>query len=94
MISESQTYVTVMTEKRELDGNIYQYRLLSRKDKEEEYYSISAEMICGGEETSSMVYDVFRSFDKARAFFARIVAYLATPINLPYVVEDEITEGD
>ncbi len=87
-----QTYVTVFSEERRKDGCFYQYRLLSRKDDNEEIYSLFAIMkTSSGEETSAMAYDVFRSLEQARAFFLRIVSFLATPINLPYVVEDEIS---
>ena len=43
-----------------------------------------------GREHSAEARDVFASEEKATAFFEKIVDNLATPINLPYIIEDEL----
>jgi|GEM_PF-3273980 len=87
----NETYENLISEERLMDGCLYRYRLLSRNENEKTFYSISAEMKSRNDTgTCAMVYDVFQTLEDAEAFFFKLVSYLATPINLPYVVEDEI----
>jgi len=74
----------------------YTYTLfVNESDKVASYrlplYSIHIRMIDNeGNETSSTVREIFSDFNKANRFFNRMIDNLATPIDLPYIVEDEI----
>ena len=54
-------------------------------------YSISAEMIINGIRTFYRTGDLFTCEKKARSFFDKITEKLATPLNMPYVIEDELS---
>ena len=45
-----------------------------------------------GETTKSETGELFSDVGKAISFFERLVKYLATPINLAYIVEDELVK--
>ena len=54
-------------------------------------YSIQIDMIdSSGNKTTSEIRDIFSNREKADAFFNKLVENLATPLNLRYVLEDEI----
>ena len=86
----------IRTENRFDDGNSYLYQLTMRKgdstaDWQLPLYSIRIDMTDKtGREHSAEARDVFASEEKATAFFEKIVDNLATPINLPYIIEDEL----
>ena len=53
-------------------------------------YSISIKLIRGSEMTEAETKEIFSDLGKALSFFEKLVKNLATPIDLPYIVEDEI----
>ena len=55
-------------------------------------YSIRIEMTDEfGITTSAEIRDIFSNLAKAEAFFEKLVRNLATPMNLIYVLEDEMS---
>lgn len=88
---------TIRTEWREDDGISYKYELIMRESSRVAsygmpLYSISVEMKnSDGKITTANTSDVFADPGKAIVFFEKIVKSLATPIDLPYVVEDELS---
>lgn len=88
---------TIRTERREEDGNGYKYELLMRESSRVAsygipLYSISVEMTqSDGKITNAKTSDVFADAGKAIDFFEKLVNNLVTPIDLPYVVEDEFS---
>ena len=94
---KSRTKDTVIrTEVRERDGALYKYELImSESNKVASFkialYSVSVEyMSADGSSTQATANEIFADVGKAIVFFERLVDNLATPIDLPYVVEDEI----
>ena len=54
-------------------------------------YSVRVEMVRGdGTSSAAEIKDVFASLDKANRFVDKLARNLATPIDLPYVLEDEM----
>lgn len=54
-------------------------------------YSISIKLISeSGEVTEAETKEIFADLGKAFSFYQKLVRNLATPIDLPYIVEDEI----
>ena len=53
-------------------------------------YSISVKLTNGEEVTEAETKEIFSDLGKAFSFFEKLVKNLATPIDLPYRVEDEI----
>ncbi len=88
---------TIRTERRESDGIGYKYELLMHKSSRVAsygipLYSISVEMQhSDGEVTNASTSEVFADAGKAIDFFEKLVNNLATPIDLPYIVEDELS---
>lgn len=86
----------IRSEKRETDGYTYLYELTERKgrlmaDFGVHLYSINVTMTDdSGRTRTGEAKDVFSSKEKAIEFFDKIVKNLATPIDLKYVIEDEI----
>lgn len=86
----------ISKEEREASGYRYSYELTERKgDSTADFgvrlYSIKVNMIDeSGKTRYSEARDVFSSKEKALAFFDMIVKHLATPIDLKYIVEDEL----
>ena len=79
----------------ENEGLIYKYELhmkeRSRGTSTASLYLISIELtLDDGSVTYAETGEVFADVGKAIAFFDRMVENLATPIDLPYVLEDEI----
>lgn len=79
----------------EQDGIEYRYELEMRERQRGSFnlplYSISVEMILDdGSTTYAETNEIFSDVGKAIAFFDRMIKNLATPIDLGYVVEDEI----
>ena len=79
------------------DGNEYKYSLFARESANVAsyripLYSISVKMTDSeGNETHATVGDIFADVGKALVFYDRLVRHLATPIDLPYILEDEIS---
>ena len=88
---------TIRKEERRADGYFYSYELIERKGRNMadfgmRLYSIRVNMTDdSGNVRMGEAKDVFSSKRKAYEFFDRIVDNLATPIDLKYIVEDEIT---
>lgn len=87
----------IRREERQDTGYVYSYELIERKgdttvDFGVSLYSIKVNMTDGeGKTRKSEARDVFSSKEKAVAFFDKIVRNLATPIDLKYIIEDEMT---
>lgn len=88
--------VVIKNESVTSDGAVYTYKLImNESNKVASYrlplYSISIEMIDEeGKKTNANSPDLFADVGKALVFFRRLVDNLATPINLPYILEDEM----
>ena len=55
-------------------------------------YSISIEMVTNaGERTSAVAKDVFADLGKAIVFYEKMLEARATPLNLHYIIEDEMS---
>lgn len=86
----------IRSEKRIDDGNSYSYRLLMRKgdstaDWQLPLYSFQINMTDkSGQERQATAKDIFSDEEKAITFFDKIVRNLATPIDLAYIIEDEL----
>lgn len=88
---------TVMTERRSVDGIEYRYELRKRDDRSVAGYGISLysfavamRMPDDYAETERETGDLFSNPAKAAKFFNKLVANLATPTDLLYIVEDEL----
>jgi hypothetical protein len=54
-------------------------------------YSVGVELVrADGTSSFAEIRDVFASLDKANRFLDKLARNLATPIDLPYVLEDEM----
>lgn len=90
--------VVIRKETKEANGAKYNYELIMRKSSKLvcfrlPLYSIKVEMTDTlGESTSAETGELFSDVGKAIAFFEKLVKYLATPINLAYIVEDELVK--
>ena len=86
----------IREETRETEDAIYTYTLSVRTgDSVASFglplYSVEIRMTDkSGKHTSAELDDVFSESKKAFRFFDKLVKNLATPIDLPYVLEDEI----
>ena len=79
----------------EKDGAFYKYELQMKDRKccnnSAPLYLISIEMTLeGGSTTYAETGEIFANVNKAIRFFDKMVTNLATPIDLPYILEDEI----
>ena len=86
----------IRKEIREADGAKYCYTLvMSESNKVASYmlplYSIEIEMTDkNGRVTRARTRDLFADVGKAISFFKKLYENLATPLNLPYILEDEM----
>ena len=86
----------IKREVREADGATYRYLLvMSESNKVASYklplYSVEIEMTdAEGRRTHARTRDLFADVGKAISFFRKLCDNLATPLNLPYIVEDEM----
>ena len=80
----------------EAEGAIYSYSLIANESTavisyKLPLYSIAIEMIDkDGNKTSAKTHDLFSDVGKALVFYRKLVDNLATPLNLPYILEDEL----
>ena len=95
----SKTVITdkiIKRESREKDGAKYRYTLvMSKSNKVASFrlplYSIEIEMIDkDGKQTHARTRELFADVGKALSFFKKLYENLATPLNLPYILEDEM----
>ena len=90
------TDTVIKREVREADGALYQYSLIvSESNKVASYklplYSIEIEMTDRDSNvTNARTKEIFADVGKAISFYRRLSENLATPLNLPYIVEDEM----
>ena len=93
----NQPHTVIRQEMREADGILYKYELTMRESflvasYGMPLYSISVEMHSqNGELTTAKAVDTFSNPDKAILFFEKLAKNLATPIDLPYILEDEMS---
>ena len=86
----------IKREIREADGAKYSYSLVvSESNKVASYklplYSIEIEMTDqDGNVTNARTRELFADVGKAISFFRKLCDNLATPLNLPYILEDEM----
>ena len=87
---------TIRREDHEDCGNKYTYELTLREADEVAafrlpLYSIKISMTdTDGNQREANARDIFSNGAKAESFFNKIVRNLATPIDLVYILEDEI----
>ncbi len=73
------TYTVTMTE----GGNMASYGI--------PLYSINIDMIdSDGNQTNASTKEIFADVGKALVFYRRMVENLATPANLPFILQDEM----
>lgn len=77
-------------------GIIYRYILSAKKSEQVAsfnlpLYSIEIIMTKDGEVTRNVAKEIFADIGKAISFFEKLANNLATPIDLPYILEDRIT---
>lgn len=92
---EKSKLTVIRREHVEGDGALYKYELHMRERirgaSSGTVYIISAEMTLeDGSTTYAETGEIFFDVGKAIAFFDRMVKNLATPIDLPYIVEDDM----
>lgn len=86
----------VMTEERHDNSCKYTYQLILREgervaDWKLPLYSIRISLVDDkGHKSEKEARDLFTNRERAVSFFEKLVRNLATPIDLGYVVEDEI----
>ncbi len=86
---------TVRYEERREGGLLYEYTLSVEESRRTAsfglpLYSVRVDLTENGVRTSARLDDAFASSERAFRFFDRAVENLVTPIDLPYVYEDEI----
>ncbi len=93
----SKTVDTVIRTEARSDGAAsYVYRLVMKESSQlASYriplYSINLEMTSeDGTTTSAQINDAFADAGRAILFFEKLVRNLATPVDLPYILEDDM----
>ena len=95
-MNKSDIETVIKSESVTKDGAIYSYTLLMNEStKVASYriplYSVAIEMTDNeGKKTNAHSPDLFADVGKALVFFRKLVDNLATPLNLPYILEDEM----
>ena len=80
----------------EAEGVRYEYRLIVRQSSRVAsfripLYSVQVKLTDGdGSTTEAELNDVFADIGKAVVFYDKLVDNLATPLNLHYILEDEM----
>ena len=88
----------IRVEERHDEGRLYEYTLTVRVSEEVASYKLPLYSLCidftdeYGVKTSSAVENAFADLEAALKFFDILVENLATPIDLPYILEDEISK--
>ena len=96
MLNQKSGYNVIRREERIDEENRYLYELIMRRGDSVAcwrmpLYSIRVNMTdAHGNEGTADAKDIFSDEDKALSFFEKLVRNLATPIDLPYVLEDEM----
>lgn len=95
---EKNVDTTIRTEERKKDGIGYRYDLVMRESSKVASYGIPLYTVQvkmtreNGDITSADTNELFADPGKAIVFFEKLVDNLATPIDLPYIVEDEFSK--
>lgn len=95
-ITKLKERTAIREESASADGATYTYTLFSKPgsrviDYGLTLYSVEIRMTDkDGKYTEASLEDIFSDFRKALRFFERLVKNLATPIDLPYILEDEM----
>lgn len=98
MLNQKAGYNVIRREERTDAENRYLYELMMRRGDSlacwrMPLYSIRINMTDAyGNEGSADAKDVFSDEDKALLFFDKLVRNLATPIDLSYILEDEMLD--
>jgi hypothetical protein len=89
---------TVRTEVRESEGIEYRYELTERENTSVAGYglplysvAVMMEFKDSGKRSHGRTTELFSDVKKALRFFDKLVSNLATPIDLAYIVEDELS---
>ncbi len=86
----------VRCETRYIDGDCYIYRLIVNESRSTSSYRIMLYSVeiefsgADGTKTQGEIRDAFADPGRAVLFFDKLVNNLATPIDLPYVLEDSM----
>lgn len=95
-MSKSVIGTVIRSERVIRDGATYVYTLImSESSKVASFklplYSVAIEMTDEeGKKTNAHSPDLFADVGKALVFFRKLIDNLATPLNLPYILEDEM----
>ena len=88
----------IINETRVCDGITYKYSLIESTNLQIScykipLYSVRIEMLIHENESFSENESValFSDLNKATDFYYKLVSNLATPMNLPYIIEDELS---
>ena len=96
MRSTKVTESIIRSEKRCVEGDTYEYKLtVSEGSSTSNYrillYSIEVDFHgADGNSTNGRINEAFADPGRAIIFYERLVNNLATPVDLPYVLEDSI----
>ena len=95
MKSTKELTQTIKEQTRRKDGYEYHYSLTKRQSRAVSSFSLplySIKITMRGEDayTENEAKDIFSDIGKALTFFGTLVENLATPIDLPYILEDGI----
>ena len=95
MRKQDKTHETVREDIRELEDYMCTYRLVKKKSlKVASYlmplYSIEVIFTKDGESTKNSLENIFSDIGKALVFYEQLVENLASPADLPYIMEDRI----
>jgi hypothetical protein len=95
MKKKDKTHEIIKEEIREEEGCTLRYRLIKKKSlKVASYlmplYSIEVALIKDGETSKNTVENIFSDIGKALVFYDQLVDNLASPADLPYIMEDRI----
>ena len=96
MIATAKDSSTVITEKVINNQTSYTYKLIRHEEKEHasfsiDLYEIYVEMLEGENLIFYRTGGIFTSIDKAMRFLAKLKENLATPRNIPYILEDSLS---
>ena len=95
MKKQDKKHEIIREERRETEGYILKYRLIKKKSlKVASYlmplYSIEVELDSSGQITKNSVENLFSDIGKALVFYQQLIDNLASPADLPYILEDRI----
>lgn len=94
---DNTTDTVIRTDERTSDGNTYRYELVMRCGDgvacwRIPLYSIRVHLTLeDGTVTNAAVKDVFADLGRAVLFYEKMLKNLATPVDLAYILEDELT---